>query len=791
MISSMEFIETARKVLGTELNDEQAKCVTADSTSPLLIVAGPGSGKTTVMVLRALRHLLVDGISPERIVITTFTKKAAQEIRTRWLDWGLPLVDAVRQLPEMQAPEAQQWLARLDLNRCITGTLDSICEELLGEYRPAGTVTPVLIEGYPANQMLLRSGLQEQYYANLDALNAYLAGYSFNRQQPRILADVIDGARPIMDRFIHDRVDIAAYRTSGPHAAAKEVMALAHDRYCAALAERSQMDFALLEREFLTRMNQGLLDEAIGGWQALLVDEYQDTNPLQESIYFDIVRRSRAALSVVGDDDQSLYRFRGATVELFTQFVQRLQMETGLQARTEYLMMNYRSTKEIVEFFSRFIGVDPGFAGARIQPPKPKIQADRKPSGIPVMGMFREDAQVLARDLSDFLHQVFRRGGVSRVLDDGSTLELSGADPGGDFGDAVLLSHTVREFGSSFGGAPPPERLPSMLRRELAALGVSVFNPRGQALRDQPNVRILLGLLLECLDRSSAVEPDGRITPLTKGLTNAVRSTLREWRQAAADFMQRNPAPGGLTGFVDAWSVQKSQTKEPWPEEWPVLELCFKLMSWIGEFRDDPEHQVWLEAISRAVAQSRLFSPYSGTILNSPKHKDLSRGSVIRDILRPIADGLVDVDEEIMPSVPRDRFALMTIHQAKGLEFPLTVVDISSNFKSNHRMTASQRFPASPSTVATLEDDLAPYTAVGADRIARSALDRTFDDLVRLYYVAYSRPQTALLLVGHEKTIAGGRTVKHVASGWRRNETWAWHDGANTTIANKLPLVLI
>lgn len=789
MLSAQAFGAFVTAVLGRPLNEEQASCVGGSADAPMLIIAGPGTGKTTVMVLRALRHLLVDRILPERILITTFTKKAAQEVRTRWLDWGLPLIEAAHRHPDMQSAADQAWLSTVDLNRCLTGTLDSICEEMLGEYRPAGTMTPMLVEGFPANQMLLRAGLSANYYAQKDPLDGYLANYTFEGDPPRTLADMVKTARPILDRFVHDRVDLAGYRQSVGHGVAKETLSASFDAYCADLGQRSQLDFALLERTFLEWIIQDRLDPAVLNLQAILVDEYQDTNPLQEAIYFELARRSGAALSVVGDDDQSLYRFRGATVELFTNFVERLQVATGLQARTEYLTRNYRSTPEIISFFNRFVGSDAAFAGARITPPKPPIAPNRSVSGLPVLGMFRESAEVLARDLSEFLEGVFRGGGVRVELPNGHVDLACGVD-GGDFGDAVLLSHSVQEFGRAFMGNPPKAKFPFLMREQLGQRGISVFNPRGQALADQPSVSVLLGLMLECIDRSSATHSAGTITP-TLPLTNVVRDQFLAWRQAAAAFVATHPAPGGLHDFLDAWANRRSQTGELWPDDWPVLELCFKLIAWMPDFRHDPEHQVWLEAISRAAAQARLFSPYGGTIRNRAPHDERSRSSIIRDILRPIAEGLVDVDEELIPSVPRDRFSLMTIHQAKGLEFPLVIVDVSSGFATNHAKTAHFRFPSRASSVARLEDDLAAFTDVGPARVARSAVDRTFDDLTRLYYVAYSRPQTALLLVGHEKSLVTSRTVKNVAAGWGREGSWSWHDpaGARSTFANNLPLV--
>ena len=83
-----------------------------------------------------------------------------------------------------------------------------------------------------------------------------------------------------------------------------------------------------------------------------------------------------------------------------------------------------------------------------------------------------------------------------------------------------------------------------------------------------------------------------------------------------------------------------------------------------------------------------------------------------------------------MPSVPRDRLNIMTIHQAKGLEFPLVIVDIASDFTRNHPKQRFRRFPDEPSSVTLLEDDLASCTPIGALRTARSAIQRSFEDLI-------------------------------------------------------------
>jgi len=94
-----------------------------------------------------------------------------------------------------------------------------------------------------------------------------------------------------------------------------------------------------------------------------------------------------------------------------------------------------------------------------------------------------------------------------------------------------------------------------------------------------------------------------------------------------------------------------------------------------------------------------------------------------------------------------------------------------------------------------MEDDLAPACTVGALRQQRSALQRTFEDLIRLYYVAFSRPQSVLLLVGLDPCLQYRTSIRHVATSWRTDGTWAWvapYQGSRAPpMANAIPLELI
>ncbi len=753
-----------------------------------MIVAGPGTGKTSVLVLRALRFLLVDRIAPQDVLITTFTIKAAKEIRTRLIEWGEPLLDRARVLSESDPP-FQQFLLEADINRFVTGTLDSVCQEALGEHRAPGERRYVVTEGFAADVILSRVGQVAQERSNVGELNDYLAQYSMFGMAPRNTGEAVRQVRSIIDRFVQDDVDVAAYvGAAGPFPHARAAIVRIYERYRTHMLDEHRMDFALLERIFLDRVVAGQTPDTLLGLRCILVDEYQDTNPLQEQIYLNLARVTGASLTVVGDDDQSLYRFRGATIELFRAFRDRALAELGLDSGEPlYLVENYRSSPEIVTFYNEFITNDPQFAPARIQPPKPAILPMRPSQNLPIVGIFREDAHALADAVAEFLDQIFRGG--ERPADGQIPEAIRPAAHHGDLGDAVFLGATVGEFTSG-----NRERLPSLLRQRLEARGLGCFNPRGRALRDQPEVQQLLGLVLLSLEPGpNGLSIDGAAPPMR--LTREAHQNMLAWRDAGNALIDSNPPPvrGRTIQQVLARWRDFSLNGGGAASEWPLLDLLYAFIPWLPGFRDDPEGQVYLEAISRCAAQAATFSAYRGLLLRENAHRIPSVRVAIRDALAPIAEDLLQVDEDIMPSVPRTMLNMMTTHQAKGLEFPLVIVDVASDFRTNHRMQRFRRFPDNPSSPARLEDDLAAVTPIGPLRTARTALERSFEDIIRLNYVAYSRPQNLLVLVGCIQGLRYNTSIANIGLSWRQDGSWRWRSPATPApvLANHIPLALV
>ncbi|AMA10662.1 UvrD-helicase domain-containing protein [Picosynechococcus sp. PCC 73109] len=740
-------------------NEEQKQALEAPPDQPLFVVAGPGTGKTTCLTLRILKLILVDGLAPESILATTFTKKAAEELRSRILGWGFLLLEELDRDPDLPDTTKAQ-LRKLDINQILTGTLDSLCEQILRDYREPGTQPPILIDEFVSKTLMLREGLfKDQRYRNGE-LEQFLLAFQNNNRFGFNTGKKNDYLLQLWDRQFQDQVDWESFLGSLEKPEVADTLREIMQDYRAALDEELMVDFAILEQTLLERLRENKIPEFTDKIQAVLVDEYQDSNLLQERIYFELSQVSQAALTVVGDDDQSLYRFRGATVELFSRFDERHHEFFEEMPKTVFLRTNYRSTENIIEFVNDYVTLDRQYQEVRVQSKPPLIAGGNAEQGLPILGMFRENLDELATDLADFIEKVFRGNGYR--LPNGELIQC--AEDGGDVGDCALLCSSPKE--QKYNG---DLRLPGLLREKFGDR-LSVFNPRGQTLTEEPRVALLGGLLLEALDG------DGLITENTRGLDNDSLTTFGNWRDEAIDYLRSPNASQSLKDFIDGWANR--QTNPAWKRSVPVLDLIYAITHFFPEFYDDPEGQVFLEVFTRQLSASEQVSKFKGRVLWEPENPDLSNASVralLRNFLSPIASGSVGVNEELMDTFPRDRLSIISIHQAKGLEFPLVIVDVGSEFKSNHHTQAFKRFPRQEGTPQIIENMVRTHTNLDTD--TRSGGDRCFDDLYRQYFVAYSRPQEILLLVGLDSALPrSNRPIPNVALGWQRTGQSEWLD---------------
>ena len=188
MIDYNEFEEIVVNVLERDIssNEDQKLAISSAQDQSLFIVAGPGSGKTTVMVLKILKFIFVDDVSPNEILATTFTKKAANELLSRILSWGDKIKKAIplKVMDKILSGEitdnstynkVKDDVRKIDFNQIKVGTIDSVADELLRIHRDAGSSQPILIEDFVANSVMINECLlKENRYKN-EALQEYLA----------------------------------------------------------------------------------------------------------------------------------------------------------------------------------------------------------------------------------------------------------------------------------------------------------------------------------------------------------------------------------------------------------------------------------------------------------------------------------------------------------------------------------------------------------------------------------------------------------------------------------------
>lgn len=803
MITQEKFEDIIVKVLERDIssNEDQKKAIFSNPNQSLFLVAGPGSGKTTVMVLKILKFIFVDDMHPSEILATTFTKKAAEELYSRILGWG----DEIRNhlLEDVDDFDEIAKIMRIDFNQIKVGTIDKLAEETMKQHKEPGTNHPIIIEEFVANSAMIKILSENQIYKN-ESLQDYLKSLT-GKEKLDEASKMSKILLNIKDRIHHDQVDINTLYNEAEHNTGMRIVLDCIVEYEKILNNRNTMDFSMIESRFLKQMKSNKLDMFLGEIKIVLVDEYQDTNLLQEDIYFTIAKtaiENGGSLTVVGDDDQSLYRFRGATVDLFTNYKSRVKQRLGIDVEEINLKTNYRSTENIINLCNKFVETDSDYQKARVKD-KPKIIApDFEKDKMPILGLFRNNVEMLSKSLSNLISKLINNGEVSlkvlKVLDEeyfnkmesnidiakfqqinaekikeGKRIEritLKLDDEYGSASDIAILSYSPKE---RQGGS---NSLLYYLRRHLKKQKnpIEVFNPRGIELHKVEIVEIFCGLILECID------PESKIQDSDKTIPNLAKVVMRRWRVKANEYIKENPEPHepiNLSQFVLYWQNRLPRGSENWPRKASLMELAYKLVTWIDELQDDVEGIVYLEAITKSITQTGFFSKYYSNIsFASEKEEKESILEAIWNIFVPLSTGGIQIDESLLETLPEDRVNVLSIHQSKGLEFPLVIVDVGSKFRDNHIKTQKERFPKKPLDHMTIEDSIRQYSTLGLSE--RDEKDRSFDDLTRRYFVAFSRAESVLILVGLNSAIEGYNKknnhfyIPNVALGWSRDEKY-------------------
>ena len=341
-----------------ELNEEQYAAVSAPD-GPALVIAAAGTGKTRTLVYR-VAWLIQQGVDPNRILLLTFTNKAAREMLDR-----------------------AQALTGGAVSGILGGTFHHLANRILRQYaRGVGFTSDYTILDQDDAKKLLKSCTDE-----LELTDKHFP-------KPQVLLSLFglaSGSQKPLSELAYDWFDEAPIHID-------DVLRL-HEQYCRRKKELNVMDFddLLLYVLQLFKSSENIREQYQNQFQYVLVDEYQDTNTIQAE-WIHLLAGKHRNLMVVGDDFQSIYSWRGADYKNFLSFPDRYP-----DAKVYKLEVNYRSTPEILDVANACIKGNP-------QQFQKTLHAVRDGIAEPSLAMLR-DGDEQARYVISKVDE-FRRAGV-------------------------------------------------------------------------------------------------------------------------------------------------------------------------------------------------------------------------------------------------------------------------------------------------------------------------------------------------------------------------------------------
>ena len=632
-----------------ELNDVQRQAVMA-TEGPVMIVAGPGSGKTRVLTFR-IAYLIQQRVDPFRILALTFTNKAAAEMRER--------------VEKIVGSEARN---------LYIGTFHSVFARVL-RYE-AGRL------GYPSNfsiydtddsRSLLKTIIKEQ-------------GLNDSLYKPAIVHNRISAAKNGLigpEEYKND-VNLVA----DDYASGRPKLAMLYELYAKRCFMAGAMDFddLLYKMYYLLENFPDVLYKYQNRFRYVMIDEFQDTNWAQYAIVKKLgdVHQN---ICVVGDDAQSIYSFRGATIANILNFEKDYP-----ELQIFKLEQNYRSTKHIVHAANKVIGYNKMQITKEIwtdNHPGEKIKlvkalSDNDEGKLIVEGIFEEKMrnQRMNREFAI----LYRTHSQSRAFEEAMRrLNIPYVVYGGisfyqrkEIKDLLAyLRLTVNHYDE--------ESLKRIINYPARGIGQTTME-RALLTAHDTGLR-----LWEVLNKFDELVPGNRSANAVKDFVTKIKSfAVMLKAHDAFDLAQHIAKSSGLLQ-----ELYNDKTIEGLSRYENIQEL----LNGIKEFSERPPFEAGKDPIEQE------WVTLDGEILNE-KNLDKSLGVYLQEITL-----LTDVDKD---KDDNDRVRLMTIHSAKGLEFSCVYV-------------------------VGLEEDLFP------NQMSLSSRDELEEER-RLFYVAITRAKHKLTL---------------------------------------------
>lgn len=732
---------------------------------PLYLTAGPGSGKTRVLLWRALSLIVYQGVKPEEIYLATFTEKAAFQLQ-----------EGLRALLGLVTNETG---VSYDLGRMYIGTVHSLCQRILADRKFA-------VDRQRNPRIRLMDELSQYFYfmngknwqrltdhlgIDPEQVIEYINGMflsNANAMPSLSKHEAVNNCISFFNRMAEENLDhdvaieLAEKRRVPHHKRIQNLIGLCR-AYGDGLRDGTVIltDFSLLQREALRLIQAN--SAASGVFRYIIVDEYQDTNTIQEQIFFALAQGYKN-ICVVGDDDQALYRFRGATVENFVQFPQRCRETLQVEPTTIPLNRNYRSREQIVRFYNQFMGHCNWLDGQHTYRVSKTIEAHRKDSLASVVASTGgspedtyEEIAELVRQLIDtgkvkdpnqvaFLFPSLKSEHVQRAMEAlenvglrayapraGRFLEVDeamdvfgiyihvfgkperGAFPGRDYNDFHNWIDAIEQRGRDLLTAD--QDMQRFVRERRAQLELAsndyrallaVVKRQGWSLDAPYDINVMK----RALHGAIGLSDQGKRALINRSFENAVQSRVKR----------------GQLPFTLDYALKRATSID-----WSVLDLFYRLSGFrhfkalydLAERGEDEAPICNLGLITQYLA--RFMDEYL-PLIPAPRLADgsfvrLFFGSYLYALYRRGESEYEDADDPF----PKGRIPFLTIHQSKGLEFPVVVL---GNLRKDDK---------GPQQVERMVRPLLTRQGEPLDRLAEF-------DIMRMFYVGISRAKNLLIL---------------------------------------------
>ena len=600
------------------LNPQQQAAVVHEG-SPLLIVAGAGSGKTAVLTRRIAYLLQNRGVAPWQILAITFTNKAAAEMKER--------------VGQLVGPEAERmWVA----------TFHSVCVRILRQQAQ-------LVPGLNTNFTIYDSDDSRRLLGMIGKdMNLDLKKFS-----PRVLANAISNLKnELVDP---DQAQAQAQRTHNPF---ETTVANVFAEYQRRLRQSNALDFDDLIGEVVRifKTHPQVTEYYRRRFRHVLVDEYQDTNHAQYELIHTLVGDGPDApeLAVVGDSDQSIYAFRGATIRNIEEFERDYP-----DAETIMLEQNYRSTQNILSAANAVIAQNEG------RRPK-KLWTDHG-TGEKIVGYVadneHDEARFIATEIDALSDRgvpysdiavMYRTNNASRALEDifirsGIPYKVVG-------GTRFYERREIRDIVAYLKVLENPDDTVSMRR---------IVNVPKRGIGDKAQAMVALHSEQnnQSFGRSLIDATEGNVDMLAKAATNSITrfvDMMRGLRQDMPNMVNEvtgMPDLGQLVAQVlDATGYKAELEASNDPQDGARLDNLNELVSVAREFSSDAANQMAYMTDEEIDEVMQEGEPAPGSL-----QAFLEKVSLVAD-----ANQLPDNEQGVV--------TLMTLHTAKGLEFPVVFV---------------------------------------------------------------------------------------------------------------------